>query len=108
MFDTDGSGAIGTDELGDAMKSMGMNATQRELEQLIREVRFRASKTHFLHPEQNTGWVKINRPPPIVLTNFVSDTLSIAYSDVLFGADSESVLIFYSRAKLEPVRELSP
>jgi Ca2+-binding EF-hand superfamily protein len=39
LFDTDGSGAIGTDELGEAMKSMGMNATQRELEILIREVR---------------------------------------------------------------------
>lgn len=49
MFDIDGSGAIGTDELSDAMKSMGMNATQRELEQLIREVCFRRKTTesHF-------------------------------------------------------------
>ncbi len=39
LFDTDGSGAIGTHELGEAMKSMGMNSTQRELEILIREVR---------------------------------------------------------------------
>ncbi len=38
LFDTDGSGAIGTDELGEAMRSMGMNANQKELEQLIREV----------------------------------------------------------------------
>lgn len=38
LFDTDGSGAIGTDELGEAMRSMGMNASQKELEQLIREV----------------------------------------------------------------------
>jgi Ca2+-binding EF-hand superfamily protein len=37
LFDTDGSGAIGTDELGEAMRSMGMNANQKELEQLIRE-----------------------------------------------------------------------
>ena len=50
-----------------------------------------------------------NKPPPqILLTNFVTDALSIAYSDVLFDADSESPLIFYPRAKFEPLRDLSP
>lgn len=38
LFDTDGSGAIGNDELGEAMRSMGMNPTDKELENLIREV----------------------------------------------------------------------
>ena len=36
MFDTDGSGAIGVDELGEAMRKMGMSPTVKELENLIR------------------------------------------------------------------------
>ena len=38
LFDTDGSGAIGTDELGEAMKSLGLATSEAELEALIREV----------------------------------------------------------------------
>uniref|UniRef100_A0A915K2N1 EF-hand domain-containing protein n=1 Tax=Romanomermis culicivorax TaxID=13658 RepID=A0A915K2N1_ROMCU len=38
LFDTDGSGAIGTDELGEAMRSMGMNPTPQELQTLIKEI----------------------------------------------------------------------
>ena len=45
----------------------------------------------------------MNSPPLILLTSSVSDVLSIAYSEVLFDADSESALISYSRAKLELV-----
>lgn len=38
LFDTDGSGAIGSDELGEAMRSMGMTPTEKELDNLIKEV----------------------------------------------------------------------
>ena len=84
----------------------------------------RFEKSHFQHvsgwlllsheqlpqrqPTRYTGWPNMNRSPQIFLTNLVSDTLSIAYSDVLFDADSESLLVFYSRAKIEPIRDLLP
>lgn len=38
LFDTDGSGAIGNDELGVAMRSMGLNPTEEELHNLVTEV----------------------------------------------------------------------
>lgn len=38
MFDTDGSGAIGNEELKQAMFSMGMNANEAEIDNVIREV----------------------------------------------------------------------
>ena len=58
---------------------------------------------------QVTYRVGQNKPPPLILpTSFITDVLSIAYPDVLRVADSESALIFHSRAKLEPVRDLSP
>ena len=37
-FDADGGGTITTRELGYAMRSMGMNPTERELRELINEV----------------------------------------------------------------------
>jgi Ca2+-binding EF-hand superfamily protein len=43
MFDTDGSGAIGVDELRAAMKSMNMYAGDQELHTLINEV------SHIMH-----------------------------------------------------------
>ena len=55
----------------------------------------------------HTGWARINPPLQILPTSFISDALSIAYPDVLLGADSESALTFHSRAKLEPLRDLS-
>lgn len=39
MFDTDGSGAIGSKELKQAMISVGINANESEIEDLIREVK---------------------------------------------------------------------
>uniref|UniRef100_A0A183TX41 Calmodulin n=1 Tax=Toxocara canis TaxID=6265 RepID=A0A183TX41_TOXCA len=38
MFDTDGSGAIGIEELESAMKNLGLEPQQDELEQIIEEV----------------------------------------------------------------------
>ena len=37
MFDTDGSGALGKDELKEAMLSIGLHASDAEIDQLIRE-----------------------------------------------------------------------
>ena len=41
MFDTDGSGAIGSEELKGAMQSIGLEADDDEIERLIREVGWR-------------------------------------------------------------------
>jgi Ca2+-binding EF-hand superfamily protein len=38
MFDTDGSGAIGSEELKGAMQSIGLEADDAEIERLIKEV----------------------------------------------------------------------
>ncbi|VDN31138.1 unnamed protein product, partial [Gongylonema pulchrum] len=38
MFDTDGSGAIGIDELESAMRNLGLEPQKNELEQIIEEV----------------------------------------------------------------------
>uniref|UniRef100_A0A0M3I3M0 Calmodulin n=1 Tax=Ascaris lumbricoides TaxID=6252 RepID=A0A0M3I3M0_ASCLU len=38
MFDTDGSGAIGNNELKQAMMSIGLNANDQEIDNLMREV----------------------------------------------------------------------
>ena len=38
MFDTDGSGAIGSEELKGAMQSIGLEADDDEIERLIKEV----------------------------------------------------------------------
>ena len=39
MFDTDGSGAIGSEELKGAMQSIGLEADDAEIERLIKEVK---------------------------------------------------------------------
>ncbi|PIO72347.1 EF hand [Teladorsagia circumcincta] len=39
MFDTDGSGAIGNEELKQAMFSIGMHANEAEIDNVIREIR---------------------------------------------------------------------
>ena len=38
LFDIDGDGKITTDELGTVMKSLGMNPSQDELREMIKEV----------------------------------------------------------------------
>ena len=38
MFDTDGSGAIGNDELKQAMLSIGIHANEAEIDNVIKEV----------------------------------------------------------------------
>ena len=43
----------------------------------------------------------MNRPPLMFLVSFAFDALLIVYSDIVFDVDSESVLIFYPRAKIE-------
>lgn len=40
MFDTDGSGAIGNEELKQAMISIGLHANKAEIDNVIKEVRF--------------------------------------------------------------------
>lgn len=40
MFDTDGSGAIGNEELKQAMMSIGMHVNQAEIDNVIKEVGF--------------------------------------------------------------------
>lgn len=44
MFDTDGSGAIGKNELKQAMKRIGVDATEGEIDELIEEVRLKNYK----------------------------------------------------------------
>ncbi|KAJ1348633.1 hypothetical protein KIN20_003983 [Parelaphostrongylus tenuis] len=39
MFDTDGSGAIGNEELKQAMFSIGMHANEAEIDNVIKEAR---------------------------------------------------------------------
>lgn len=39
MFDTDGSGAIGNEELKQAMLSIGISANEAEIDDVIKEVR---------------------------------------------------------------------
>lgn len=38
MFDTDGNGLIGHEEIHSAMHSMGLNPTDKEVESLLKEV----------------------------------------------------------------------
>lgn len=38
MFDTDNSGAIGNDELKEAISSIGLKVSKSEIENLIKEV----------------------------------------------------------------------
>lgn len=40
MFDTDGSGAIGNEELKEAMISIGMESNESEIDKIIKEVNF--------------------------------------------------------------------
>jgi Ca2+-binding EF-hand superfamily protein len=47
MFDTDGSGAIGNEELKSAIISIGLQASDAEIETLIREVGY-ICNTHLL------------------------------------------------------------
>jgi Ca2+-binding EF-hand superfamily protein len=43
MFDTDGSGALGNDELKEAMIGIGLQASDEEIDELIREVNCKIS-----------------------------------------------------------------
>lgn len=38
MFDKDGDGTVSTEELGEVMRSMGQNPTEKELMDMIAEV----------------------------------------------------------------------